>query len=261
MAKTLLVTVPVFGQIEYTHALVGDLEREGVDYMIVDNKGDYSPVADERVHTPGRNTGWAGGSNLGFRTAFAEGYDAGMTLNNDVRISRGFFDGILDERLPDDAGAVVGVYDDGAHFAMHSEHEGPAAEYEPRDAYRELAVCDGTALMLTREAFVAVGELDERTFGRFAWGADVDLSLRLREEGFRIVATERSFLNHFGRRTADVVAGRRRYQLFGGFSMSRGLKRIYGRHWSRRVAAETVDVLSLDDHTVLHTTSLADRSA
>lgn len=60
MAKTLLVTVPVFGQIEYTHALVGDLEREGVDYMIVDNKGDYSPVADERVHTPGRNTGWAG---------------------------------------------------------------------------------------------------------------------------------------------------------------------------------------------------------
>jgi hypothetical protein len=28
---------PVFGQHEYTHALVGDLEREGAEYMIVDN--------------------------------------------------------------------------------------------------------------------------------------------------------------------------------------------------------------------------------
>ncbi|MGA8328908.1 MAG: glycosyltransferase family 2 protein, partial [Mycobacterium sp.] len=29
---TLLITVPVYGQHEYTHALVEDLEREGADY-------------------------------------------------------------------------------------------------------------------------------------------------------------------------------------------------------------------------------------
>lgn len=35
---SLMITVPVFGQHEYTHALVADLEREGADYLIVDNR-------------------------------------------------------------------------------------------------------------------------------------------------------------------------------------------------------------------------------
>ncbi|MFZ3292732.1 MAG: hypothetical protein WA281_11100, partial [Mycobacterium sp.] len=38
---SLLITVPVYGQHEYSHAVVGDLEREGAEYLIVDNRGDY----------------------------------------------------------------------------------------------------------------------------------------------------------------------------------------------------------------------------
>jgi GT2 family glycosyltransferase len=64
---SLLITIPVFGQHEYTHALVGDLEREGAEYMIVDNRGDYPKISNERVTTPDENLGWAGGSDLGFR--------------------------------------------------------------------------------------------------------------------------------------------------------------------------------------------------
>ncbi len=254
MSKSLLVTVPVYGQIEYTHALVGDLEQEKADYLIVDNKGDYEPIGDERVVTPGHNTGWAGGSNLGLRTAFVEGYDAAMTLNNDVRLSHGYFDGLLDDRLPSDAGAVVGLYDDaGAHPALLADYEGPAENYTPRDAYRRLPAVDGTALLLTRDAFVATGGLDERSFGRFGWGADLDLCMRLRAAGFGIYATERSFLNHFGRKTADAVAGRRRYQFFGGKEMARGLKKLYGNKWRNDVVTQRFEVRSLADHSVLRT--------
>lgn len=85
---SLMITVPVFGQHEYTHALVADLEREGADYLIVDNRGDYPRIGTERVSTPGENLGWAGGSELGFRLAFAEGYSHAMTLNNDTRVSK-----------------------------------------------------------------------------------------------------------------------------------------------------------------------------
>ena len=63
---SLLITVPVYGQHEYTHALVHDLEREGADYLIVDNRGDYPALSKERVLKPGENLGWAGGSDLGF---------------------------------------------------------------------------------------------------------------------------------------------------------------------------------------------------
>ena len=62
---SLLITVPVYGQHEYSHAVVGDLEREGAEYLIVDNRGDYPRIGNERVITPRQNLGWAGGASSG----------------------------------------------------------------------------------------------------------------------------------------------------------------------------------------------------
>ncbi|WP_065973617.1 glycosyltransferase family 2 protein [Williamsia herbipolensis] len=254
MNRRLLVCVPVFGQIEYTHALIGDLDREDVDFVIIDNRGDYRPLGGERVVTPGTNLGQAGGSNLGFRTAFSEGYQNAMTLNNDTRLSPGYFDGLLDPRLPDDAGAVCAVYDDrGAHPALLSEHTGDAADYAPRDVYRDLKVVDGTGLLLTREAFIRIGELDERSFGRFAWGADLDLCIRLRAVGMSVVATERSFLNHFGRKTVSAEIGRSRYGFRGLVGMSRGLTRVHGRGWTHQTNTTSFERYDLDTHELLGT--------
>ena len=68
------------------------MEHEGAEYLIVDNRGDYPTISDERVVRTRENLGWAGGSDFGFRIAFSEGYSHAMTLNNDTRISKGFVD-------------------------------------------------------------------------------------------------------------------------------------------------------------------------
>ena len=62
---SLLITVPVYGQHDLTHALVQDLEREGAEYLILDNGGDYPALGNERIVRPGRNLGWAGGVTAG----------------------------------------------------------------------------------------------------------------------------------------------------------------------------------------------------
>jgi hypothetical protein len=49
----LLITVPVFGQHEYTHARLGDLEREGAAYLIVGDRDDQPKTSNERVIAPG----------------------------------------------------------------------------------------------------------------------------------------------------------------------------------------------------------------
>ena len=246
--KQLLISVPVFGQIEYTHALVDDLCRESADFVIVDNGGDYTPSAGERVCRPTRNTGWAGGSNIGFRIAFSEGYERAMTLNNDTRLSPGFVSGMLDHRIPADAGIICPVYDDErAHRSLLSEFRGPAAEYEPRHRYRILEVADGTALMITRAAWIAVGGLDDRSFGEFGWGADLDLCLRVRDAGFGIYASELSFLNHFGKKTALANVSAFSYEYRSGRAMRRGLNRIHGKKWRPSAMAETCPVYALDD--------------
>ena len=157
-SASLLITVPVYGQHEYTHALVHDLEREGADYLIVDNGGDYPALGNERVVTPGRNLGWAGGSDLGFRIAFSEGYSHAMTLNNDTRISKGFVDALLDRRLPPDAGIVAPAIDHGFPSA-ESDEKPAAADYQPVQRYRSVSVIEGTALALSRECWQTIGGL------------------------------------------------------------------------------------------------------
>lgn len=224
---SLMITVPVFGQHEYTHALVADLEREGADYLIVDNRGDYPRIGTERVSTPGENLGWAGGSELGFRLAFAEGYSHAMTLNNDTRVSKGFVAALLDSRLPADAGMVGPMFDVGFPFAVADEK--PDAEsYVPRARYRKVPAVEGTALVMSRDCWDAVGGMDLSTFGRYGWELDLDLALRARKSGYGLYTTEMAYINHFGRKTANTHFGGHRYHWGASAAMIRGLRRTHG---------------------------------
>ncbi len=223
----LLITVPVFGQHEYTHALVGDLEREGAEYLIVDNRGDYPKIADERVTTPGENLGWAGGSDLGFQIAFSEGYSHAMTLNNDTRLSKGFVAALLDPRLPDDAGIVGPMLDHGFPYATADEKP-DAVNYVPRPQYRAVPAVEGTALVLSRQCWEIIGGMDGGAFGRYGWGVDLDLGLRARKAGFGLYTTEMAYINHFGGKTAHARYGRRRYHSAAKVEMVQGLRRKHG---------------------------------
>jgi GT2 family glycosyltransferase len=224
---SLLITIPVFGQHEYTHALVDDLEREGADYLIVDNRGDYPRVGGERVTVPGENLGWAGGSELGIRMAFSEGYSHAMTLNNDTRISNGFVSALLDPRLPGDAGIVGPMFDHGFPCAV-ADPKPNAADYVPKPRYRAVSAVEGTALMISRQCWEAVSGFDMQTFGRYGWGIDLDLALRARNAGFGLYTTEMAYINHFGGQTAKLHFGGWRYKLGGNFAMFRGLHRAHG---------------------------------
>lgn len=224
---SLLITVPVYGQHEYTHALLPDLQREGADYLIVDNRGDYPKVGDERVITPGENLGWAGGSELGFRTAFAEGYSHAMTLNNDTRLSRGLVAALLDPRLPADVGMVGPMFNIGFPYAV-APGIPDAASYVPRPRYRVVPAIEGTALAMSRECWDAVGGMDLDTFGRYGWGLDLDLALRARKAGFGLYTTEMAYVNHFGRKTANAHFGSRKYHYGSSWEMIQGLRRNHG---------------------------------
>ena len=229
-AKKCLVTIPAFGSNELTHAVLPDImaESELVDLLIIDNGGHYEKIADEWVIKPGQNIGWAGASNLGFRIAFRRGYEFSVTLNNDTRLSSNFFDGLLDPRLPDDVGIVGPTYD-GWWTAQSSEFVGAIDEYEPSDYFRPVPSVDGTVLMISAKAWEVVGGLDERTFGRFAWGSDIDLSIRARRAGFGVYITERSFVHHLDMVSASEAFGKYRYFFRAHRDCERALKRLYGR--------------------------------
>lgn len=206
-----LVVIPAFGSPELTDAVVRDLCRDGSDrdpalrIVVVDNAGDYVlPEGRISVYRPGRNLRWIGAANWALQTASRDGHAVCVVLNNDIRLSPGFLDGLLAPfSTANDIALAAACYDD---FWLHQRaHAIPptAAEYVPRDVIRDVHFCDGTAIAFAVPSVVDLGGLDEVAFPRHGYGADIDLAIRVRAAGLRCVITEGAYVSHLRRQTMN----------------------------------------------------------
>ena len=227
--------VPVFGRLELTHALLRDVARESalVHPIVVDNGGDYVPWGTETVLRQTGNLGWLRGSNVGVRHALTTGVESLVLLNNDTRLSAGFFAGLHTAAAPRRVGIVGPRYDD--HWAhQHSSHVGPASTYAPTTRDRRVDFVDGTCLLVKCEVLGQVGLLDETSFGLTGWGADLDLAVRVRRAGWQVKVTGRSFLRHATASTAvGEHAGAAGYWAAGDRDLRAGLADRWGPDWQR----------------------------
>jgi GT2 family glycosyltransferase len=229
------VVIPVFGRQELTHALITDLAREdpaSLRVIVVDNGGDYEAFGEEQVLRQQENLGWLRGSNLGIREALTKPCQAVLLLNNDTRLSTGFVAGVAAALAPGRVGIVGPRYDD--HWAhQHHEHVGSADRYVPGPRSRPAPFVDGTCMLLRRQVIETVGLLDESAFGRTGWGADIDLALRSRRAGWRVVVTDRAFLRHDAGSTARRIQSPQEYWERGDADLREGLERKWGPKWRR----------------------------
>lgn len=226
------VIVPVFGRHELTHALVQDIAREShlVTVIVVDNGGDYQPVGSEQVLRQDENLGWLRGCNVGIRAALAAGSQALVLLNNDTRLSPGFFAGLLDAADGAKVGMVGPRYDD--HWPhQHVDVPGGPPAFLPLAREWSAPFIDGTCMLLKREVLERIGLLDEDAFGASGWGADIDLAIRTRRQGWKVVVTDRAFLSHAAGSTAGTRWAPEDYWRLGNQDMRRGLEAKWGRHW------------------------------
>ncbi|WP_165066437.1 glycosyltransferase [Marisediminicola senii] len=210
-----LVVIPAFGSPELTDAVVSDLCRDGSDLdpsvriVVVDNAGDYVlPEGRITVHRPGRNLRWIGAANWALQTASRDGQAVCVVLNNDIRLSPGFLDGLIAPfSTSGDGGGDIAIaaacYDD---FWLH-QRANPvpptAAEYVPRGALRDVDFCDGTAIAFAVSPIVELGGLDEVAFPAHGYGADIDLAIRVGAAGLRCVVTEGAYVSHLRRQTMN----------------------------------------------------------
>jgi len=235
----LALVIPVFGRDDLTAALLADVEHESdlVDVLVVDNKGDYAPRGFERVLQPGHNLGWLRACNLALTRVERGTWGAGVLLNNDTRLSPGFFAGLLSAWSETGAGLVGPVYND-VWPTQRVEYTGPAACYVPRRLHRRVPFLDGTCMLIPREVLRRVGGLDQR-FARHGWGADFDLALRVRSEGLDVVVTRLAYLTHLRGATARLVDPC--WESFAGTEMNDGMLSKWGATWHSQLEATWVD--------------------
>ncbi|MDA0578102.1 MAG: glycosyltransferase family 2 protein [Verrucomicrobia bacterium] len=169
-------------------------DYEAFNVLVVDNASTDGSVDYVRRQFPTVtvlaspvNEGWSGGNNLGIRHACRAGARYVVLANNDIRVD------------PRWIRMAVGIAENDARIGIVGfrllEPRGGDPDAGFSNAVREWQVIDvqdtekmvnGTAMFVRASVFEHVGPIDE---GFFAYAEDDDFERRVRQGGYRILAT------------------------------------------------------------------------
>jgi GT2 family glycosyltransferase len=155
------------------------------------------------------NMGFARGANLGINVAVSRGAEFVLILNNDVVVDPNVLHVLMSAITPE-VGALAPViysldkptYVWSAGFKKHPlllEMRGRRMQFYPRRAPIEVDYLLGCAMLLPIAVLKRVGLFDERYFFYYE---DLDLSLRLRKQGYKLLVIPDAKVWHRGAGTA-----------------------------------------------------------
>jgi GT2 family glycosyltransferase len=190
------------------------------------------------------NLGFAGGCNRGAREARGEYL---VFLNDDTEVEPGWLDALVDAADADPTIAAVGsrllfpdgtlqeagsvLWNDGSSMPIgRGERDDPR-----RHAFRrDVDYCSACGLLVRRSAWELAGGFDEAYFPGYY--EDVDLCLRLRDAGWRVVFEPGSRIVHYESASLDS-----RYKHFVVNAMKRRFVQRWADHLDRYCDAEPTD--------------------
>lgn len=220
--QRLVAAIVHFGPIEPTLATVASLRSAdpATEIWVVDNQGleegerrTASRAGVDRWLLPGENLGYGRAINLAAAEALRRAsHDAVLALNNDVELDPGAVGRLASALFAEPrigasaprillAGTPPRIWYDGGEIDwLRGTARVPAAgsrlaDLEADGATREVDFVTGCALLLRLDALAAVGGFDPRYF---LYEEDVELSLRLREAGWRLRQVPAALARHRG---------------------------------------------------------------
>lgn len=216
MEKIISIIIPTFNNPEYFNPCVQSIARTGIldsmGELIIVNNGDQD-IEKYCGHVPGikviksptGNVGWEGGLKLGLEHSKAPFV---VFQNDDTYIppNQGLFYRTMLSSFCDD---LVGAVSPATTIAS-----GPQSIYHPNAPVipMEVPYLIFFTVMVRRAALEKVGGIDMTLPG----GDDFDMSIRLRNAGYKLVINPSSFCIHHGFKTGERVHGG--YSTKGGWN-------------------------------------------
>ena len=212
-----------------------DFEIVIVDNASIDGSVEYlkKEFPSVKVVESKENLGFGGGNNLGVKEY--PNYDAYLFLNNDISVPKGFLDNLVKELQKEDVGAVgpkilyskekvgsekriinsAGIYVD-RHYMAYDRYD--KEEDNPKySVVEKIDALMGGAFLVKREVFERVGGFNPNMF---LYYEDIDLSLRIRDLGYKLhyVGTSEVYHDHMasskdlGKRKRNIMNMQNRFR-------------------------------------------------
>ena len=240
----ILVVVPTVVENDYRYNLFYDLtcQQHVTDVVIVDNGGNLDTNKFRirkgnilQVHQPGYNANWLKSCNIGARIAKKRNMDFVCFLNDDVELSSNFFDSLL-KAYNEEVGVIGPSYTGLLNPEIRDLT--PKRNWIATAEDIELKFIDGTCMLIPIKIIDKIGLLDEN-YKPPGWGADLDYCYRVRQEGYKVIATKRAKLWHsdyIGGLSAKRVYGSKKDWIASGKrQLNEDMNKKYGPQWRQIV--------------------------
>ena len=219
MRPTVTAVVLNFDTTDDTVACVRSLQKvdyEGLRIVVVDNASPggaeerlRNELAGVEVRGTGRNLGYTGGINAGFRYAMERPSDYLLVINPDTEVDSGFLAPLVEAMESDPGAAIAG----GTIYALHDrtrvwyaggrlvpwrglavhQHMGEVLPVSALGPPRPVSFVTGCLTLHRASLLSRVGEQDERFF---LYLDDIELSARVLRRGFRLLYVPRAVVYH-----------------------------------------------------------------
>ena len=242
------IIIPVFNQLEYTHACLASLQvvedQTSFEIIIVDDcstdrTAEVLPEVDGVTYLRNeRNSGFVASCNRGAQKARGKYL---LFLNNDTLVKPGWLIALLDTFKEERRAGIVGsklLYPDGRlqeaggiiwqdasgwNYGKFDDAARPEYNY-----LRDVDYCSAAALMVPKALFESVGSFDSR----YAPGyyEDTDLAFKIRQAGYRVLYQPLSEVIHYEGATGgtDISTGAKKHQEIN--------RSIFAEAWSDELA-------------------------
>ena len=174
--------------------IVDNASTDGTTAYLRNLKGPVDVISNDR------NQGWVKGVNQGLQRALDLGADPILFANSDIVIPGDpwWLNRYIDYLQNDDVGAVGPT----SNYVMWMQH---TQFSESLPSVHETTVLAGFFVATKARVLRKVGLLDDR-FGS-GGNDDLDLSIRIRQAGWKLLINRKAFVFHYGSRTLSPVFG------------------------------------------------------
>jgi GT2 family glycosyltransferase len=204
---TVSIVIPLYNQLKFTKLCLESLhstltvlpEIILVDNASTDGTADYlKTLSTVNVISNTENLGFAGGCNQGIKAAMGEWV---IVLNNDVIVSPGWLEGMLDAADHWKLQIVTPAIREGEYAYDISAYARELTDRMRRVIRRGKA--NGICFMANKKVFETIGFFDEKfLIGQYE---DKDFFLRAARAGFALGTVGSAFLHHFGSATQKAM--------------------------------------------------------
>jgi glycosyltransferase involved in cell wall biosynthesis/GT2 family glycosyltransferase/tetratricopeptide (TPR) repeat protein/ADP-heptose:LPS heptosyltransferase len=257
------IIIPVFNNVEFTTRCLESIIRyvpgERFEVIIVDNGSSDGTgrflrclEGDVRIIINETNHGFSQACNQGAAVAQGEFI---IFLNNDCVSTPGWLDALIKKAREDNQIGILGsklLYPDGTiqHAGIVAGYRnkeifpyhvylGKPANYPPANKCREFQMVTGACLMIRTQLFRELGRFDEAYVNGHE---DLDLCLRVRQAGYKVVYCPESILTHYESRTKRLIG-------LDNFHYQRGIDNEEGKG-RKRFLKKWSSTLETDDQKI-----------